>query len=232
VLANGPAPTAIGGVVDCLTAIDGILKDNDGLKWFNWLYLQITQAVRDALGSATWNDPNFVAELDVDFAALYLSALADYLSNRPGPACWRALFAARRNVRIARVQFAIAGVNAHINHDLAQALVTTSGRLRIPLVHGGPEHTDFDALNPALDAKIAAAESELKILLDGGEIPALNNLETRMAAWSVSSAREAAWTNGEVLSGLQSVPALASRYLQTLDGLAEVINKGLLAPLA
>jgi len=221
------AATSIGDVVDKLMHIDASVHDEDGLKWFNWLYLEITSAVRSALPGA-FHNPGFLRELDVDFANLYFAALRTNLEGASCPACWRVLFDARADVRLARVQFAIAGVNAHINHDLPEALVTTCRRLGLSQAHGSDPYQDFTDLNPILDTQITAAEDELKIRLDAGALPSVDSIETHLAAWSVSAAREAAWTNGEVLGTLAAVAPLATRYLQMLDGLTEVVSKGLL----
>jgi hypothetical protein len=226
-IANTTA-TSIDDVVDKLTNIDALVDDEDGLKWFNRLYLQITSAVRAAL-PGTFHNPAFLRELDVDFASLYFAAVRTNLEGASCPACWRVLFDARADVRLARVQFAIAGVNAHINHDLPGALVTTCRRLGLSQTHGSDPYQDFTELNPVLDTQITAAEDELKIRLDGGALASVDSIETHLAAWSVSAAREGAWTSGEVLRTLAAIAPLATQYLQTLDGLTEVVSKGLLA---
>jgi hypothetical protein len=41
---NRAAPENIADVIAVMTAIDAILPSNDGLKWFNWLYLTVTMA--------------------------------------------------------------------------------------------------------------------------------------------------------------------------------------------
>jgi hypothetical protein len=57
--------------------------DGDGLKWFNWLYLQVTQAVEARVASGGFADPAWLAQLDVQFAHLYFSA-PQILALRPG----------------------------------------------------------------------------------------------------------------------------------------------------
>ena len=37
----------------------------DGLKWFNWLYLRVTQAVEDRINAGGFTDPRWLADLDV-----------------------------------------------------------------------------------------------------------------------------------------------------------------------
>ena len=72
--------------------------------------------------------PAWLAELDVQFARLYLSALQGVLLRQQIPGCWRVLFGCRDQTSIARIQFALAGINAHINHDLSEAIVGTPAR--------------------------------------------------------------------------------------------------------
>src|SRR5262249_35848883 len=65
------------------------------------------------------------AQLDIQFGALYFSAVRSALMGVSCPGCWAAMFAGRENVRIARIQFALAGMNAHINRDLCLAIEAT-----------------------------------------------------------------------------------------------------------
>ena len=52
-----PAPvSSIDEVLSIMTAIDRLLPDSDGLKWFNRLYLRVTQSVRRAVGSTAFHD--------------------------------------------------------------------------------------------------------------------------------------------------------------------------------
>ena len=55
-IATNPANT-IADVIAALEAIDGLLPDTDGLKWFNWLYLSVTQAVEARVVSGGFTDP-------------------------------------------------------------------------------------------------------------------------------------------------------------------------------
>jgi hypothetical protein len=44
-LVNGSAPTTISDVIARMQAIDALLLTSDGIKWFNRLYLMVTQQV-------------------------------------------------------------------------------------------------------------------------------------------------------------------------------------------
>ena len=204
--------------------------DGDGLKWFNWLYLQVTEAVAARVGVAGFVDPAWLGELDVQFARLYFGALESSLSGRPSPGCWRVLFERRGQAALARIQTALAGINAHINHDLAQAIVATCRATGSAPLRGGDLYHDYTAVNATLDSLIESAKRALHVRLLGDALPPVSSLEDILAAWSVAAAREAAWRNAEILWHLRETPPLAAAFLDTLDGLATVAGKALLVP--
>ena len=228
-------PQTVADVVQILEQIQAVCVDGDGLKWFNGLYLEVTQAVqaRGALaqtGSGAFSDPAWIAALDVTFAGFYLNALRNSLSGTATPGCWQALFAARNQSAIARIQFTLAGINAHINHDLPQAVVATCRACDDPPQHGTPRYNDYTAINASLDQLIAAAKETLQVRLLGDALPPVSRLEDTLAAWNVSSAREAAWNNAELLWRLADEPLVSGKFLDTLDGLTTVASKTLLVP--
>src|SRR5579863_3026265 len=116
--ATQATPQSISDVLQLMQTIDNTCVDEDGLKWFNWLYLEVTQAVETRVAAGGFNDPAWLADLDVQFARLYFGALASALRDQSSPGCWQALFERRNQTAVARIQFALAGINAHINHDL------------------------------------------------------------------------------------------------------------------
>jgi hypothetical protein len=223
-------PQSIADVLATLNNIDAICADGDGLKWFNWLYLQVTRAVEQRVDAGGFHDPAWLAELDIQFAGLYFSAVQKRLEGAASPGCWRALLAVRNNAAIARIQFAIAGVNAHINHDLPQAIISTCSALGTIPRHGNPQYLDYTAMNATLDPLVEAAKATLHVRLLGDPLPAVSHLEDTVAAWGLAAAREKAWNSSEVLWQLQEVPALAAGFMDTLDGLATVASKVLLVP--
>jgi len=229
-------PQTIPDVVQVLQNIEAICDDGDGLKWFNWLYLQVTQAVEGRINLADpanpdrFADPGWIAALDVTFASYYFAAIQSSLSSASTPGCWQALFAVRNQPSIARIQFALAGMNAHINHDLPQAVAATCRATSIPPQHGTTQYSDYTALNTTLDSLIEAAKITLRVRLLGDALPPVSSLDNTLAAWSVAAAREAAWTNAELLWHLTDAPLIASAFLDTFDGLTALASKTLLVP--
>src|SRR5579859_2338239 len=132
-LENRAALTSIGEVIQVMQSLDKMLLSTDGLKWFNLLYLSVTQAVYREPPAGGWNDQQWLTRLDITFARLYFDALAFSCTDQTKvPRAWMALFESRENPAIERVQFALAGINAHINHDLPLAAMQTGKDLRIP----------------------------------------------------------------------------------------------------
>jgi hypothetical protein len=58
----------------------------------------------------------------------------------------------------------------------------------------------------------------------------LGRLDDIVAMWSVRNAREAAWTNGEILWVQRSLPELSAQFLATLDRMTGFAGRGLLIP--
>jgi hypothetical protein len=224
------SPQSVPAVLALMQTIDALTSSADGLKWFNWLYHQVTQAVEARILSNGFTNPAWMATLDVQFAAFYFAALKSALSAQPAPDCWQALFQRRNQPSIARIQFALAGINAHINHDLPLAIVATCQSTSIIPAHGIPQYADYTQLNSTLDSIIHSAEQTLHVRLLGDALPPVSHLEDALAAFSVSAARESAWNNAELLWHLRPEPTLTATFLQTLDGLTALAGKTLLAP--
>jgi len=226
-LVSGDAGS-IDAVVQTLQAMDAVLDgSSDGLKWFNTLYLQVTLAVQKRVEKNDFADPQgtaFIANLDFVFADFYFAALRAWLSGGNPPESWRVMFERRSNPALARIQFALAGVNAHINRDLAVAVVKTGSKP----AHQTVEYEAYTALNTTLDSLIEEAKRELMVSLPGGDLPSVDKVEQAVASWSVAAAREAAWVNAEILAAVESDAVLSKRFMDTADGTAALAGKALL----
>jgi hypothetical protein len=222
---------SIADVIAAFEAIDRVLPDSDGLKWFNGLYLNVTKSVDRSLGTLQWNNPAWLARLDVVFARLYLKALeASLTPGQTGTLCWQVLFQARHDARLARIQFALAGMNAHIDHDLSLAVVETCAEFHIEPVHLSGEYRDYTQVNQLLDQLIDATKHQLMVGLLGDALPCIGRVEDLAGGFGILTAREAAWTNAELLFHAGRVPGLSNRFLSGLDRVASLTSKALLAP--
>jgi hypothetical protein len=224
-------PTSVADVLATMQSIDALTIDTDGLHWFNWLYFQVTKAVEDRINAGGFSDATFLSELDVQFAQLYFDALKASLSNAALPECWQTLFINRGQTNLTRIQCALAGINAHINHDLPIAIVNTCSISNVVPQHGTVQYTDYTSLNSSLDSLIDEAKQTLNVRLPGDKLPDVPLLENAIAGWGVSAAREAAWKNAELLWHLRGEVLLSAGFLDTLDGLTTVVSKGLLVPI-
>lgn len=225
-------PKGVADVVRILETVEATCADGDGLKWFNWLYLRVTQAVQARVNSGGFADLAWMAALDVRFAGFYFAAIKSSLSGQATPGCWQALFDERSQPMTARIQFAMSGINAHINHDLPLAIMATCQDSNVVPCHDTAHYSDYTALNSTLDDQIDAAKQTLHVRLLGDTLPPASPLEDTLGAWSVSAAREAAWNNAELLWHLSGEPALSANFLTTLDGMTALAGKTLLVPVA
>jgi hypothetical protein len=230
ILVRAPAHS-IEEAIAIMRAIDESLPDSDGVKWFNRLYLRVTVSVGSAVGGTTFNDAAFLTKLDVVFANLYFSALAAASTDiGAAPSAWRPLLEARNTPGIARIQFALAGMNAHINRDLPDGIVQSFLALGGDPITDELREKDFDSVNGILER----VEQEVKTEFTVGVVGAVDRLggpaDDAVAMWKVRAARSAAWTNGQVLWGLRGLPRLRDGFFAKLDGLVGMAGRGLLLP--
>ncbi len=217
-----------------LREVEASAPHSDGVVCFARLYREVTEGVNAQLGQHTFANGRFLESLDVCFAGLFFSAFDAY-ERKPtdAPSAWAPLFGQRSRRGIAPLQFALAGMNAHINRDLPVALVSTCRELGLDLREGSPEHADFVRINVLL----AEVESRIKRSYLSGWTALADRLVHRfhriddvIAMWDIGRARDAAWTNGQMLWQLRDEPALASRFLLALDRMVGLASRGLLVP--
>jgi hypothetical protein len=227
ILLRTPA-RSIDDVVGVMTAIDESLPDDDGLKWFNRLYLRVTVSVRHAVEQATFRDPAFLAALDVIFANLYFAALSADAGGAGAPAAWRPLLEARHQHGIHRLQFALAGMNAHINRDLPEGIVQTFTALGGNPLTDRDRRQDFDSINALLERVEQDVRADFSVGLVAVVDELGHDVDDAVAMWKVRSARAAAWTNAKVMWTLRDIPTLRDEFFARLDGLTALAGRGLL----
>jgi hypothetical protein len=222
-------PVNIDGVVQIMQGIDAALADNDGLKWFNLLYLEVTQQVQQHPPVGGWKAPIWLSRLDVIFATLYFKAISDSLSGNPIPSSWQALFEARQRTGIDRIQFALAGMNAHINHDLALALLAIDTEMHQGFSSATPEHQDYEHVNDLLQAVLPQALTLLATGVLGQIAEDTGKIGKLLAIWDVRVARDLAW---DFAAHVQSIPKpFQSFALATQDQLTGTLGRSLLVPI-
>ena len=215
-----------------LRAIEASASSSDGVACFARLYREVTEAVEAELAVKSVDEGAFTEQLDLRFAGLFFSAYEAY-GHDPGsaPRAWVPLFASRARKGVAPVQFALAGMNAHINRDLPVALGETWHELGSG--EQPQEHADFERIDVLLDH----VEQRIKPVYLTGWLARVDRVLHRVARiddvvamWDVARARDAAWTNGRALWRLRAEPALARAFLGTLDRTVGLAGRGLLIP--
>jgi hypothetical protein len=218
-------------VIAVMTAIDDLLQTDDGLKWFNFLYLKVTEKVLANPPAGGWSSPVWLGRLDVVFAGLYFDAVRRWINSpASAPKAWRVLLDARRRQDVMRVQFALCGMNAHINRDLQLAVVMTGQELNIEPRIGSPEHDDFEKVNGILKE---VEDEVLPVLATGlfGEIEqSLGRLDNVLALWSVTAARETAWFNAMLLWAVRDIAFLRNAKMAESDNITGALGRALIIP--
>jgi hypothetical protein len=223
-------PVTIPDVIQVMKSIDGLLSNNDGLKWFNKLYLIVTQEIDGQPPATAWSDAPWLTRLDVVFAGFYFAAIGSFLNNDPEtPSSWDALFESRDQPNIDRIQFALAGMNAHINHDLALALIKTNIEMKLTPALQSPEHDDYQRVNGILAQVLPKALAFLATGILGMAAQDTGKIGRLLAMWDVKMARDGAWDFGNYLRALPAdFQPLALKAQDKITGLA---GRGLLLPL-
>src|SRR5947209_12115490 len=194
------------------------LPPDDGVARFNSLYLEETVAVDTATRAAGFEDPEFVAALDVVFAGRYFAAANAAGAGKPPPRSWAPLFAARGDARIAPIQFALAGMNAHINHDLPLTLVSTCQARSLEISRDSPQYRDYLKVNETIAATEARVKQEFLTGMVAVADEVLGHVDDIIAIWSITEARSAAWTTAEALGTLPGHPDLTAAVQDALHG--------------
>lgn len=221
------APGTVAEVVARMHAIAAEVRADDGPGVFNRIYLQVTEMVRDRLSTGgVFVDDAFMADLDVRFAQLWFQA---YDATDRVPRAWAPLFEARAHPGVLPIQFALAGMNAHIEHDLPLAVVTTcAAHRRHPGSPGVRE--DYEKINDLLADVEAEIRRSFENTLEERIDDQLGPVAHLVSSWSIEVAREVAWVNTRNLWELRRVPALFNAYESSLAQTVGMGSRLLLTP--
>jgi len=239
-----PDPTGLGRVdsiqevldrldaIQRFTEVDSPLKDQDGVASFNYLYRIITRSVLERTGTGFFPDDEFLTRLDVAFANRYLSALRAYAAGSDAtPRSWKVLFERRVEQRITPMQFAVAGVNAHVNFDLSCAVVETCKELgREP--DAGSQRQAYDKVNDIFAEEMEKLrqhfEGRLALWIDE---KVLLHVEDLLGNWTVKASRGHAWDLAMLLWQLRHSTFAENLALGVQDRASGLAGHLLLQPL-
>jgi Family of unknown function (DUF5995) len=225
-----PPVGSIAAAIQRMEAIQADLQADDGLSYFNLMYLEVTKQFQERIEAGFFQDQPFMERLDVVFANMYFDATrSESLDPSTTPRAWTALFERRADQRVLPLQFAIAGMNAHINFDLPRSLVATCQQLHTR-PSAGSHYRDFNKVNEILAEVEPAIRDQLEQEhpLDDRQ---LEHLENVLANWSIVRAREAAFEQSELLWWIRENAELTATYTATLDRIVGFAGRGLLLPL-
>ncbi len=240
-LAGTTPPTSIPEVLERLVAIrdyaasTSMLGEDDGIAAFSRLYHVITAHIGAMADRGEFRSREFLVRLDVEFAERYFSALRSYAQNMDDtPRVWRVVFDNRSDPRIPALNFAVAGVNAHINFDLACALVSTWHH--IPPDGDGADSAqfhDYRLVNEVFEAEMDPLREDLDSLLSAGPDGAPWD---RVANWMcdlvIRFTRDLAWDEAKRVWDKGGDPDDVRTSEAKLDAIATFIGEQLIrAPL-
>jgi len=195
---------------------------------FNSLYNRITRRVDGALRDGqSVNQPAFLELLDVQFAKRYFDALELWnADDEDTPDVWEVLFKRGKDLKMSKLTAAMLGVNAHINHDLALALVSTWEQLGPPVDE--EIHPDYLLINKIFFEEIPGLRRRYSTPLQ----LRIDNLVGNLDDWSqrvlVSVTRAHAWEQAQRLWALRDDPDDLARALLVMDRASAYVGELLL----
>ncbi|MGA9857643.1 MAG: DUF5995 family protein [Solirubrobacteraceae bacterium] len=227
-MSDTPGVSTIAEVIARMQEIDASLGRKDGVAIFDRLYLAVTQAVDTASVGTEFENRQFLERLDVVFANLYFGAEATIASGGLCPVAWRPLVETRSQAR-EPIQFALAGMAAHINHDLPIAVVTTCEELGLAPDDDTPVHRDYQRV----DGLLATVETQVAGWFDSGLIADIEDVtpmktDEAIAMWSIAGARDVAWEHAKLLWRLRHTAVLRDGYLDVLALSTELAARAML----
>ncbi|MFE1383105.1 DUF5995 family protein [Streptomyces sp. NPDC058740] len=218
--------TAVDPVVDRMRSFRAAWHPADGVAVFNRVYLTVTEEIGHAIEAGTFADRRAAATLDVRFAQRYLAVVEAVAAGARAPACWRPLFHYRRHPGVRPLQFALAGINAHIGHDLALAVVDTCRTLECA---PADLEDEFDRVG---DILVLLEERIREELMPGPDLlEVADPLTHLLGCWSLDRARDGAWLAARSLWQLRRLPDLAEEFTERLDRSVGLVGRMLLTPL-
>ena len=222
--------TAIDDVVARMTALLSSL-DGDPARFFLGTYLRTTQAIGRALDADAFEDPDWMAAWDVEFAGRYLAAVEAHRREPAGaPAPWRLAFGAQPG--LPPEAHVLLGVNAHINFDLPQSLVAMipPADFADPIQLGSRER-DHERVDDIIAERVPAEDAVLedaggsRSLLDRLLAPA-NRAASRIF---LREARHKVWANAAALNAARLAgPEVLDRRVADLEAVSAARVRDLL----
>jgi len=187
---------------------------SDASGYFIALYARVTARIAASIRDGRFVDGGRMDVFATTFAA-YCTRAAQ--NERERPRCWQACFDVAGDPNLLIVQHLLLGINAHVNHDLALAVVEVAGP------SGGLESikADFDAVNDVL------AETYIDVLRALDRVSHWTNRAAaagggRVFNFSLRVARGQAWSAAERIHAMPTERERAA-YIGELDQVVSVL---------
>lgn len=202
-LLSSKLPFSIDEVILQLEKIIAYCEINNSCAgYFAVLYHKVTCKVKECIANKNFEDGIRMEKLDVVFANYYLSAFYLWLGGKPTSKSWRIAFDAFADNSVLVMQHLLLGMNAHINLDLA---IATGSVMNGQLLEG--IHNDFNTINGILGSMIDNIEdclTKVNPLLRLLDLHVFK-YDEMLVEFSISTARDGAWSFAEELSGKQNM---------------------------
>ena len=192
---------------------DIALEADDAAGYFPAVYVRVTGDIAAGIRDHRFNDGERMERLIDAFAGRYIQAR---YAQIPVPRCWQAAWDAAADPNLVIVQHLLLGINAHVNHDLAQAIVEIAPH------YGGLEalRDDFDAINDVLGGAFNEVIRDLDHVSRWASEAAMAG-GGRLFNFSMRAARAQAWGAAERLYPLDEAGRRA--YVRELDRLVSIL---------
>ena len=195
------------------------LESTDARGYFAAMYARVTGQLAAAIDSGRFDHGDRMDEFASAFADYYVLALRGEVKP---PRCWEAAWEVSGNKKLLIAQHLLLGINAHVNHDLALAVVEVAGtREEI-----GSIRPDFNAVNDVL------AEAYFDLVDDLGVVSRWAAAASGLGGadafnFSLRVAREQAWRAAVDMYTLDvaSLRAYEAELDRVVSGVAYVITK-------
>lgn len=217
----------IGEVIRAMDAVRSELPRQDGIGVFIDVYRRVTEQVRLRVEDGTFTDPRFVEHLDVVFARMFLKVPQAVAAGRSVNPSWQPLVAMRGRNDLQPIQFVLAGMNAHLNHDLALAVVRACSDSGVS-PHRAGLHDDCEKVYDVIAEVVRPLRQsflDANLVTAGHQLAPLADL---VENFSIDEAGDAAWVMALTLWEIRDVAFLERSLEQTLSRTVGLVSRQLL----
>ncbi|MFB6888551.1 DUF5995 family protein [Kitasatospora sp. NPDC056327] len=223
------AARSTGDAVARMRGIGAGLDPRDGVACFNRAYLAVMELIGQGFAAGRFADRAFAERLAVVLANLYFDAVDAAAAGRPVNPAWQPLFEARGSRKVWPVQFVFAGMYAHVNHDLAPAVVATCIECRTT-PDTPPVHADYLAVGELFVRVEAQARAEFGARIGRVAPGPAEPLEHIVSGFSVARAGEAAWAAVQTLWHQRNIRPMYEATLAAVTASTALAGRMLVTP--